>query len=251
MKTIYDSADIYDLIENEDRYNAYKKHWEYLFKDKDIKTMLDVSIGSGQVTIPVTDLGVKLSGSDLSENMLKNCKKKLDNKGIAAELKQSDFRKLSIWGDEKFDVVASTGNSLAYVSNEDVCKALEQMDSLVADGGYLYIDLRNWDKILKDRNRFYLYDPFFVEDDRINFIQVWDYNDDGSMTFNLLFTFEKDNNIYHKEKFEEHYIPVSRELILDKLKALGYKDIQTFMFPAFFPPKDIEEVDWYTIFARK
>ena len=251
METIYNNADIYDLIENEDRYNAYKKHWENLFKEKSISTLLDVSIGSGQVTIPVTDLGIKLSGSDLSEDMLKNCEKKLISKGIEADLNKADFRDLSCWNARKFDVVASTGNSLAYVSNEDVLKAIELMDSHVADGGYLYIDIRNWDKILKEKKRFYLYDPFFVNDDRINFIQVWDYNSDGSMTFNLLYTFEKDNKIYRKEKFEEHYIPISKELMLIKLKDLGYKDIQTYMFPAYAPCENIDDVDWYTVFAKK
>ncbi|WP_458457227.1 hypothetical protein [Pseudobutyrivibrio sp.] len=37
MGSIYDKADIYDLIEDENRYNAYKKHWEYLFEGKKIK----------------------------------------------------------------------------------------------------------------------------------------------------------------------------------------------------------------------
>ena len=251
MGTIYNSADIYDLIENEDRYQAYKKHWEYLFKDKKISFLLDVSIGSGHVTIPVTDLGISLSGSDLSKDMLRNCARKLEDKGITPDLKQADFRDLSCWDNRKYDVVASTGNSLAYVSNEDVIKTIEQMDLHVNDGGYLYIDSRNWDKVLKERSRFYLYDPFFVGDDRINFTQVWDYNADGSMTFNLLYTFEKNNKIYRKERFEEHYIPVSKELILNKIKELGYKDFKTYMFPAYAPFENIEDVDWYTILAKK
>ena len=72
MAGIYDRADIYDLFENEERYLAYKKHWEAVFQGKEINTMLDVSIGSGSVTLPVLDLGVELCGSDLSETMLKN-----------------------------------------------------------------------------------------------------------------------------------------------------------------------------------
>lgn len=79
------------------------------------------------------------------------------------------------------------------------------------DGGYLYYDMRNWDKILEERNRFYLYNPMFVDDTRVNLIQVWDYNRDDSMTFHLLYT------------FEEHYYPVSRERLLDKLNSMGYR----------------------------
>lgn len=48
------------------------------------------------------------------------------------------------------------GNALPHVEDRDVRKTLEQMDSLVKEGGWLYLDTRNWDKILKERNRFFL-----------------------------------------------------------------------------------------------
>ena len=80
MPSFYDRADIYDLFEDENRYNAYKKHQETVLENKDIHSMLDVSIGSGSVTLPIMDLGVELSGYDLSETMLHNCQKKADSK---------------------------------------------------------------------------------------------------------------------------------------------------------------------------
>ena len=49
MGSIYDSPDIYDLLEDANRYLAYKRHWEHLFKGKNIKSMLDISIGSGSI----------------------------------------------------------------------------------------------------------------------------------------------------------------------------------------------------------
>lgn len=251
MPTIYDRADIYDLIEDENRYNVYKKHWEAILQNRHIETLLDVSIGSGNVTLPLADLGVCISGSDLSETMLESCKKKAQAKNMDIELQCCDFRTVSKRFAKQFDCVASTGNSLPYVSNEDVLKTLEEMDSLVRPGGYLYFDIRNWDKILRDRNRFYLYDPFFSGDTRINLIQVWDYHEDESMTFHLLYTFEKDNKVFQKEKFEEHYIPVKRAMLLDKLQAMGYGDIQVMCFPACVQNVTIEEADWYCVIAGK
>ena len=251
MGSLYNRAEIYDLFDNEKRYEAYKKHWEAIFAGKDIKSMLDVSIGSGSVTLPVVDLGVKLSGSDLSEEMLKNCGAKASKKGADVTLKCSDFRGLDCWGDEKFDLVASTGNSLAYVSNADVEKTLEEMDKHVKAGGYLYFDSRNWEKILKDHQRFYTYDPMFVGETRVNLVQLWDYNDDGSMVFNLLYTFERDNHTVQKEIFEEHYNPFPKALAVDKLKALGYENIEIKCFPAQFEMPSFEKVEWYSVMAKK
>lgn len=251
MASVYDRADIYDLLEDESRYEVYKKHWEIVLQDKPVKTLLDVSIGSGNVTLPLAELGVRLYGSDLSETMLARCRQKAQKKNVDIEVKCCDFRSVSERFSERFDCVASTGNSLPYVSNEDVLATLGQMDRLVKPGGYLYFDVRNWDKILREQNRFYLYNPFFDGDTRVNLIQVWDYHEDDSMTFHLLYTFEKDNRIFQKEKFEEHYIPVKRELLLHKLRELRYEDIKIMNFPACLQREDVDETDWYCVIARK
>lgn len=143
MPSLYDRADIYDLIESEDRYKIFMTHWKNVLQGRDIKSLLDVSIGSGSVTLPLAELGVSLSGLDLSEKMLANCKRKAEAKGIPVDLKCCDFRNVSEHFDGLFDCVASTGNSLPYVSNEDVLTTLEQMDSLVKPGGYIYFEIRN------------------------------------------------------------------------------------------------------------
>lgn len=221
MPSLYDRADIYDLFETEDRFNAYKRHWQRVLQGTAIHTFLDVSIGSGCVTLPLAELEVELSGSDLSEAMLNHCRKKAERRGYPVDLRQSDFRDLQCWSGKRFDCVASTGNSLPYVTSNEVLSALTKMDSFVAEGGYLYLDTRNWDRILRERQRFYLYNPFYDGETRVNLVQAWDYLADGSMTFNLLYTFERNNKIFQKEIFEEHYHPLPRQLLLDKLEKLG------------------------------
>lgn len=283
MANLYDRADIYDIFDNEDRYRAYRRHWEIILRGKEISSLLDVSIGSGNVTLPLAELGISLCGSDLSGSMLENCARKAAERGFEIELKHSDFRNLSCWEGRKFDCVASTGNSLPHVENSDVLKTLEQMDSLVGEGGWLYFDIRNWDRILRERNRFYLYNPMLHNDTRINLVQVWDYHDavmkdasmdalkdaskdvlkdaskdipddisdNISMTFNLLYTFEKENKIFQKEIFEEQYYPIKRDKILEKLKELGYKEIELMCFPAFFENVDVDKAEWYCVMAQK
>lgn len=252
MGKLYDSADIYDVLENDPaRYASAKRHWETVLDGKSIRTLLDVSIGSGNLTLPLLDLGITLSGSDLSENMLKKCREKADAKNGAIDLRVSDFRELKKNFSRQFDCVASTGNSLPYVANEELLEVLEQMDSLIRPGGYLYFDIRNWDKILRTRQRFYLYNPVFHEDTRINLVQAWDYNPDGTMDFNLLFTFEKGNRIIQKEIFQEHYHPVSQQLLLDKLSEMGYGSPEVYCMPAQAGAFDGEKHDWYAVIARK
>lgn len=250
MAKLYDRAEIYDLMESESRYKAFMDHWAKVLEGKNVHTLLDISIGSGSVTIPLLDLGIELSGSDLSEAMLLRCKKKIIDRGFEADLRVCDFRKLTKNFKEHFDCVASTGNSLAYVTNTEVLEVLEQMDQLIVSGGYLYFDLRNWDYVVKSKQRFYTYNPIFVDDTRINLVQCWDHNTDETVDFNLLYTFEKDNRIFQKEIFQEHYHPVSQKLLLDKLSAMGYTDVEIRRFP-IQAGEYSEECDWYCVMAKK
>lgn len=251
MATIYDRTDIYDLLESEEKYVATRMHWETILKGKNVYSLLDVSIGTGNLTLPLLDIGIDLHGSDLNEKMLCKCRDKADAKGHSVDLRVSDFRELTKHFSEQFDCVASTGNALPYVPNAEITSVLEQMDALVRPGGYLYFDMRNWDKILKIKNRFYLYNPAFHGDVRINLIQVWDYNMDGSMDFNLLFAFERENRVFQKEKFQEHYYPVAQKLLTDKLTAMGYRDVEILSHPAQLGVFDMEKTDWYCLIAKK
>lgn len=70
MATLYDRPDIFDLFESEQKYQITRKHWDVVFDGKNIHSVLDVSIGSGNLTLPIVDMGIDLFGSDLSEAML-------------------------------------------------------------------------------------------------------------------------------------------------------------------------------------
>lgn len=251
MASLYDQPELYDLTDRESKDKITLGHWERLFSEKNIRTVLDVSIGTGGLTLPMTELGIELSGSDLSEKMLARCREKAEKKGACIDLKKSDFRCVSEAFDKKFDCVISTGNSLPYVDNASVQTAIGQMDKLVKTGGYLYFDTRNWDKILKEKQRFFLYNPIIKDDERVNLIQVWDYHEDGSMTFNILYTFEKDQKIHRREEFTEHYFPVRLEYLLNVLKELGYTDIEIAPLPVQFGAFDIGKTDWYCVMAKK
>ena len=251
MSKLYDRAEIYDLIESDQRTDTIRRDWKEFLGGREINTMLDVSIGTGGMTLPLQELGIEISGSDLSEAMLARCKMKAAAKGNPVELKCCDFRDLSCWEGREFDCVVSTGNALGYVSNYDILIALEKMNHLVKPGGYLCFDSRNWEMIQREKQRFYFYRPFFRDGNRINLVQVWDHNADGSITFNLLYSFEKDNNIFQREIFEEHYHPFGINLVLDKMKKMGYIDIDIKPFPIFMEEKDFDKIDWYSIIGKK
>ena len=144
----------------------------------------------------------------------------------------------------------STGNSLAHVNNDDVKTTLSQMTQLINEEGYIYIDTRNWDRILNTNNRFYYYQPMIKESERINAMQVWDYNANGTVTFNLLYSFEIENRIFKREEFSEVYYPIKKEFLIEELKKLGFKKIELYSF-IHHQVTDFDDMEWYVIIGKK
>ena len=112
MASIYDRSDIYDLFDSPKKDEMTKAHWESVLSGIPVRTALDVSIGTGSLTLPLAELGISLYGSDLSEAMLDRCRKKAVARGFSIDLRQCDFRALRAHFDRTFDCVMSTGNSL-------------------------------------------------------------------------------------------------------------------------------------------
>lgn len=75
MASVYDRTDIYDLFDSPKKDAQTLSHWQTVFDGRPIRSALDVSIGTGSLTLPLGQLGVSLYGSDLSGSMLARCRK--------------------------------------------------------------------------------------------------------------------------------------------------------------------------------
>lgn len=251
MADLYDFPEIYDERFTDRANQAYKSHYEKLFSGKEIKTVLDCSFGTGNLTFPLAELGYAVSGSDLSASMLEKGREKAQAKGFQIPLTQCDFRQLSRYFSSQFDCVMSTGNAMAHVSNEDVVRTLREMDRLIRPGGYLYYDSRNWELELKDRRRFRWIPPFTGPDGlRINCVQDWDFHEDGSISINIFHGYERDGKIFDSNDFTEQYMPFPLDLARSTLKELGYSEPVIKPCP-WFDDKPLEETGWYCLMAKK
>jgi len=249
-KSIYNRPDIYDILFTENMSELLKGHYEIVFKDKKITSIHDCSYGTGNLTNVLSKMGYKVSGSDISREMLDQANEKNKIGNLDIKLVQSDFRNLTNQINGKFDCVMSTGNSLAHVNNDDVKTTLNQMTQLINDEGYIYIDTRNWDRILNTNNRFYYYQPMIKEAERINAMQVWDYNANGTVTFNLLYSFEKENRIFKREEFSEVYYPIKKEFLIEELRKIGFKKIEIYSF-IHHQVTNFDDMEWYVIIGKK
>ena len=122
-------AELYDLFRGSDDFDEIGYYVDLaLNKGGDC---LDVGCGTGRVLIPIAQQGVEITGLDNSTAMLNECRKRLSNEGIKADLIEQDmtsfncgrnFDSIIIPGgsfqllDERDDALAALRNCLLYTS---------------------------------------------------------------------------------------------------------------------------------------
>lgn len=80
--SIYDDAETYDLIHVPDK-RLDEKFYKSLANQNE--NVLEIACGSGRLTIPLAQSGLKMTGLDLSETMLNEGRKKAQALGLPIE----------------------------------------------------------------------------------------------------------------------------------------------------------------------
>lgn len=247
---IYDFPDAYDLFYPTGYQEAAREFFRSLFAGQEIRQVLDCSVGSGLLSLPLARMGCTITGTDVNQQMLRQARKNFAAEGLPVVLQQADFTNLTRKINRRFNLVMCSGNSLAHVKPEVIPVVLREMDALVEPGGLLYIDSRNWDLIIPRQQRFYLYNPVIRDRGRVNLLEVWDYHKDGSLTANYLVSEEVENRIVSKRQFYTIHWPFPYHVITQTLAELGYGDLFSCKM-GDTGVVNLNEADWYALTAIK
>ncbi len=132
----------------------YVKSLDSFLKQKGVKTIIDVSGGTGFPSLELKKLGWNITYSDGNEVMFKFFKDKLSNSKIKMPYYLINWLELSQRINQKFDVCLCRGNSLIYVDSwvkdnvpkeakNNIKKSLMEFYKILKIGGFLYVDLTN------------------------------------------------------------------------------------------------------------
>jgi len=118
--------------------SLYAKWAEYVKKQvKSNESLLDVACGTGDLTILLAD-SFQVTGTDLSEEMLKIAEEKAKTAGKSIPFIQSNM--MDLYDFDKFDVINCFDDSICYLTDEDeLAIAFKQAYDHLNDGGkYLF-----------------------------------------------------------------------------------------------------------------
>lgn len=114
--------------------------------------VLEMCCGTGRLTIPLAQAGIRITGLDFTRSMLKRARKKAQDAGIDIKFVQGDMRSASLR--KKFNLIFIPFNSLlnTYTAS-DILKVLKNVRRHLKRGGFFAFDIFNPDIHFLVRNK--------------------------------------------------------------------------------------------------
>jgi 2-polyprenyl-3-methyl-5-hydroxy-6-metoxy-1,4-benzoquinol methylase len=136
-------AEYYDLLEakNQPLFDSIINFLTEVFVENNVKNILDITCGTGAQSIPLSQKGFTVVGSDIAENLIEIAK--LKSKCLSNIIFYKGDVRHSKFGE--FDAVISMLNSLGYLTKSDFKKALVNINKNLRLGGLLVFDNTNKD----------------------------------------------------------------------------------------------------------
>jgi len=136
-------AERYDLVELGGGEGPFTSNFiDKILKRYKIKTVLDMTCGTGAQVIGLAKKGYKVSASDLNKDMLNIAKKKAKKKKLKIKFHLGDIR-TARYG--KFDAVISMFNAIGHLTKKDFEKAMKNVSENLNKNGLYIFDIFNLD----------------------------------------------------------------------------------------------------------
>jgi SAM-dependent methyltransferase len=179
--------------------------------------VLELGAGTGRITIPIAEAGIKIVGLDLSFSMLTHAKRKADIKGVYINWIHGDCRNFSLG--VKFNLIIFPFNALTHIhGTESIEGLLSCVKEHLTDDGSFIIDVFNprHDILMRDPLSRYIIDEYPDPDGR-GTIVIWEsnYYDTAEQMNRLIWYFYLDDKeLYQAEYNMRIYYPLELDALL-------------------------------------
>ncbi len=120
---------------------------EKLLKAQHVKTVLDMTCGTGSQVFYLAERGYEVVGSDFSPALIETARNKASKMGKNITFLDGDMRELRVG---KFDAVITIFNAIGHLIKADFEKALQNIHANLKDSGVYVFDIFNLQAITDD-----------------------------------------------------------------------------------------------------
>jgi glycine/sarcosine N-methyltransferase len=151
--------------------------------------ILDAACGTGMHAIELARRGARAAGADLSEKMISRARLNAAQARVMVDFRPAGFGALQAAFTDvlPMDALLCLGNSLPHVlTRQELHATLADFAACLRPGGLLLIQNRNFDAVLRHRERWMEPQAYSEGDAEWIFLRFYDFEADGTITFNLL-----------------------------------------------------------------
>lgn len=219
-------------------YHLFYEHWwetvdsegerlDALLAPRQAHTVLDASCGIGTQSIGLARQGYLVTACDESSEMVDEARRQAEAAGVGGQIRFAvhDMATLDEVLSGPFDAVISVGNSFPHLEPGRREQALRTFWHLLGPQGVLVIGMRNWDKILAERPQFVPRRVSKVNGHRLVMFDVWDYPNDGEITFTTFFLWH-DTQAWRVETHTLTYYPLRAIDFMRLAQASGFQVVE-------------------------
>ncbi len=150
----FDMPELFDSFEENPEDQRKNEAVERLLRENNVKTVSDMTCGTGQQVFHLLQNGYKVVGSDFSPGLIEIAKKKAEEQKLSVEFNEGDVRNF-ISG--KFDAVITIDNAIGHLTKKDFELALLNVHQNLKEEGVYVFDILNLeamtDEVVKADNQ--------------------------------------------------------------------------------------------------
>ena len=217
-------AEVYDALMDDFDYPKWAEYYVELIRRAGVepKRMAECGCGTGSMTVEFADMGVRVTGMDISPDMLRIAGQKARRLGQRIVFAEQDMRHLAV--PRSVDCVVCACDGVNYLTEaEDRAAFFSAAHGALRPGGVLAFDVSTAEKLLDMPGNVYAEDR-----DEVSWMWFSESLPDRRVRMDIAFFLRRADGLY--ERFDEEQVQRAHapEELVAELKAAGFADIRLY-----------------------
>ncbi len=221
MNAYHALAASYDRLTNDVDYQAVLDFYCDILQNERIhpRTAVDLACGTGSMTVLLTQMGLQVTGVDMSEEMLTVAYQKASGLENMPTFVKQRLQELSL--PKAVDLAVCALDSLDYITNpKDCALAVRRVYKALNPGGIFIFDVNTPEKLRAMDGQ-----VFLDEDDDVYCVWRGEFDESTNICSYAMDLFQRQGKLWRRS-FEEHQeYAYSAEQLTAYLKDAGFTDI--------------------------
>ena len=207
----------------EQRFPHERPFFRMLIERYKLENALDAGCGTGFHSILLAQLGLQVTATDISEEMLMQTRKHAKEYGVHIKIINSTFPEVRKVIRTRFESVFCLGNTFAHLLTEkEFLSSLKSFYEVMRPEGILFLQILNYNRILAHHDRI----QSIKEANGKMFVRFYDY-EDKLIRFNILTVEKTKEGIVHSLR-SVMVRPWIESDIVSLLRTVGFTDVKIF-----------------------